>query len=544
MKRSRASLGFRCGAWLALASAACGGRSELPPGSLSSAGSGGNGTGGMGNLTCILDLECGESDACSARRCVDGLCTTEATRCDDGDVCTEDTCDVVFGCGHRELALDADDDGFTGPRAGFAPGDRDSCGLDCNDRSAVAFPGNEEVCDGVDNDCNGVVDDGMTYVASKIAPIRVSTPMGKRASRGDGGLVATPDGFVLTYSATVAVPGNPTLEVSRALLKGLRADGSSLFESDLSEVNSDTYAGALAWSGDVLASAWDDARHGNYEVFLGRFGAKGEKLAPDQRVTDAPGFSKNPYIAWNQSEFVLAWDDRRREGPVSGDSAAIFGQRAAADGTLLGANLPLVEDALVNESPVMALSPQRLGLVYTVAPSSGIGTVRLGFRALDAALGGVGTSPEPIGVDVQSPTVHFVRDRFVVLWELYPSGGSPGEAIWGAAFDLDGRLLLQPRPVTSGARFARFHDALSLGDRLLVMWTDDRDGNYEIYWQILSPDLGVIEQRQRLTFSPSDSLGPALAVGPDGKIGVLFSDSPEGSRQVYFTTLECGLRTN
>jgi hypothetical protein len=133
----------------------------------------------------------------------------------------------------------------------------------------------------------------------------------------------------------------------------------------------------------------------------------------------------------------------------------------------------------------------------------------------------------------------------VQLWAIYPNEGSPGDAIWGAAFDLDGRFLLSPRPVTSGARFARFQEALSLGDRLLVMWSDDHDtpnGPYEIYWEILGPDLTVRETRQRLTVSSGDSVGPALAIGPEGKIGVVFNDWTDGSRQVYFTTLECGVR--
>ena len=73
-----------------------------------------------------------------------------------------------------------------------------------------------------------------------------------------------------------------------------------------------------------------------------------------------------------------------------------------------------------------------------------------------------------------------------------------------------------------------------------MMWADDLDGNYEIYWQVLGPDLSVREPRSRLTFNASDSKAPTLAAGADGKIGVVFEDSFEGSRQVYFTTLECG----
>lgn len=543
MNGSRVGFWFRFGVWLVGAGAACGGRSELLPGNVQSGG-GGSGTGGMAQVECSADADCGGSDACTSFRCRAGVCFAVPTSCDDDDVCTEDSCDPFLGCAHRPLTQDSDGDGFPGPRAGVAPGVPGSCGSDCNDRSAAAFPGNVEICDGVDNDCNGVIDDNTAYVAAQTTPIRVSSLLeNKRAQRG--GFAATRDGFALTYEKVQPLPGGQ--ERTRALLKGLTAQGETLFENDVSEVNAETYPGPLAWSGEVLASAWSDNRQDrNYEIYLGRFDALGQKLGPNQRVTDAPNFSKNASIQWNQSEFLLAWDDRRREGSVGGDRTDIFVQRVAADGTLLGANTPLVADAAVNENPVLAMAAERIGIVYTVTSPTGVGGARAGFRVLDAAtLAVVGAQPEPIGVDVETPTVYFVGDRFIVLWAIYPSEGSPSDAIWGAAFGLDGQLLLPPRPVTSGARFARYQEALSLGDRLLLMWSDDHDdpnGTYEIYWEILGPDLSVREPRQRLTFNSSNSYGAALAIGAGGKIAVVFNDFQDGSRQVYFTTLECGPR--
>ena len=451
-----------------------------------------------------------------------------------------DRCDPLLGCVFPELTVDSDGDGFKAPRPGFAPGQPNACGDDCDDRSGAAFPGNREQCDGVDNDCNGIVDDDMTYVASKLAPVRVSTAEGNRASAG--AIVGTPEGFVVSYS-TVFKPPNDS-EKTRALIKGLRSDGSTRFERIVSDINPDTYPGALAWSGQVIANASSDARQqGNYEIYLNRFDSIGEKLAADQRVTDAPGFSKRPTIQWNRSEFVLAFDDRRLEGQAIGDRVGIYGQRIAPDGSLLGENVQLIDDGLVNESPSLAVSPERIGVSYVVAPPSGMGSARLGVRVFDANLKEVGVPTTLVGMDVQAPTLHFVGNRFIALWTLYPSSGLAGNAVWAAAFDVNGELVLPPRPVTSGANFARFQDALSLGDRLLVAWTDDHDGNFEVYWEILTPDLSVREARQRLTTTATPSLGPSLATGPDGKIGVYYEDSFEGSREAYFQTLECGSRT-
>ena len=51
---------------------------------------------------------------------------------------------------------DASDDACTQP-AGYVTND-----LDCDDTNAFAWPGNTEVCDEADNDCNGEVDEGVT----------------------------------------------------------------------------------------------------------------------------------------------------------------------------------------------------------------------------------------------------------------------------------------------------------------------------------------------------------------------------------------------
>jgi hypothetical protein len=53
----------------------------------------------------------------------------------------DNDCDGVVDDG-----FDVDGDGFT------------SCNGDCNDGAAAAFPGNPESCDGLDNDCDGTVD--------------------------------------------------------------------------------------------------------------------------------------------------------------------------------------------------------------------------------------------------------------------------------------------------------------------------------------------------------------------------------------------------
>jgi hypothetical protein len=80
-----------------------------------------------------------------------GVCL-ETTRCEDGDACTDDQCDAAGGCLHPPL--DHDGDGHM-PNAG-------GCGDDCNDRRSNVFLGADELCDGVDNDCDESIDETCT----------------------------------------------------------------------------------------------------------------------------------------------------------------------------------------------------------------------------------------------------------------------------------------------------------------------------------------------------------------------------------------------
>ena len=105
------------------------------------------------------DTDCDDDPTTGA-----GVNPGAADACDGVDNnCSGDESDVA---GWTEYYADTDGDGFgdAGSALGACDGqpvDYVTDNTDCDDNESAMYPGNTEVCDGLDNDCNGLLDDGQ-----------------------------------------------------------------------------------------------------------------------------------------------------------------------------------------------------------------------------------------------------------------------------------------------------------------------------------------------------------------------------------------------
>jgi hypothetical protein len=119
--------------------------------------------------------------------------------------------------------------------------------------------------------------------------------------------------------------------------------------------------------------------------------------------------------------------------------------------------------------------------------------------------------------------------------------GSAGDvSISGGAVDGGGSAsCAESEPVTlsHGAGRASEPSAVWTGDGYAVVWSDDRDGNSELYFARLDALGQQVGPELRLTDDLAESSEPSL-VWNGADLGLSWTDSRDGNTEIYFTVLD------
>jgi hypothetical protein len=491
----------------------CGARSAI---------SSGDGAGPL--VACNQDSDCFEGNLCTRKVCEEGFCKTIWNKtCNDGDVCTADVCDPSSGsCVFSSRVADNDGDGYLGALPGMQPGTLGSCGDDCDDSNPAVHLGATELCDGVDNNCNGVIDEGVNAYSPYGAPIRISD--GTFTLGGANGLAYANGIFGITWTGQQSGKGY------QGYLSGFDIYGSSrISTTNTSRTSNDSFAGPLVWNGTTFATAWEVRGARGYDIYFNQLDISGKKIGPDIRVSNNVGFSVQPSLLWDSVNYWLVWSDDN-----GGDLFRIYGRKVDKNNQLVGDGLALTNLADDARSPIIVRSPTSYLLIYLSASNQ-----RLYSRtvASDMTPGGTAISLSDSGANTFA--ADWVNDRFVVAWSV--ENASLGNAIYAATLDANGNTLQRTQQLTFGANFARAPNLISLGDRFALAWADDRltYGHYGVRLGTFSANLVSLGPVSTLVETAYDCIDPGLAGGGQG-MALVYRERTYGDvGQPFFLPLTC-----
>lgn len=483
----------------------------------------------MSEPACVTAADCPQPppDQCGTASCTEGVCALVAgPACDDGDPCTVDMC-VSGGCMFTDGRIDADGDGVFASGTSADPKAALGCGKDCDDSAANVYPGAPELCDSLDNDCNGIVDDGTSLLAPKLPPTRVSPASAMHAQAAGLAFDGTAFGAAITT----------WLGRSQGQFQLLDPQGKLLGDPQrIARVNAEAYGGALVWAPELgeFLTAYEDARQGgSYEIYFDLLNSKGLRVIEDLRVTNAEDYSLRPSVLWTGAEGLLVFDDRRNQ--AAGDPSVLYGQRVSGLGKLVGENVRLTPAGVHAENAAAALSNNGVGIAFVTLDAAKRNRVAFLTTSRTLQKPSAVTNIDFDGAD--DPQVTVLGDTYIVTFHQDTSVIGP--AIFAVVLDKNGKITKGPLSITAGAPHARSHSTYSYGDRFVMVWADDRDGVFQLYAQTFNKNLAPVSQRLRVTNTGTITTGPVIAPANDGGLGVLYTDKGDGNDQAFFTRLDC-----
>jgi hypothetical protein len=235
---------------------------------------------------------------------------------------------------------------------------------------------------------------------------------------------------------------------------------------------SENNAWCIASSGNVVHVVWYDTRDGNGEIYYKRSTDTGVSWGADTRLTNNIFYSMYPSITVSGSVVHIVWSDLRN------GNYEIYYKRSTDAGVSWGTDTRLTNNTAFSEYPSVTVSGSVVHLVW--------------------------------------------RDERDGNYEIYYKRSTDAGVSWGA----DTRL-------TNDTSFSQSSSVTVSGSFVHVVWRDNRDGNYEIYYK-RSTDWGVSWGADtRLTNNPADSWRPSVSVS-GSEVHVVWEDRRDGNLEIYY----------
>lgn len=386
--------------------------------------------------------------------------------------------------------------------------------------------------------------------AQFLPDVRLTTdPKVSVTSQNNAWCIAASGNFlhVVWYDNRHGPVGNTEIYYRRSTDGGL-----SWEEKHLTDNPSGSYYPSVAVSGEVVHVVWQEGRDGNWEIYYKRSTDGGTSWEPDTRLTNsAPhpltSASERPSVSVSGKVVHVVWNDYRDSDPALYyfPNAEIYYKRSIDGGESWETDTRLTNDTTFSATPSVSVSGTDVHVLWTdylygPDPLAG-GTPRIYYkRSTDA---GISWEPDTLLINNYSfsPSVSAIESTVHVVWSDARDGGN-AEIYYkrstdrGLSWQPDIRLTNNPGNSFQPSIVSGRSTVFVSGRYVPVVWMDDRDGNWEIYYK-RSKDNGTSwGPDKRLTHAPRDSRFASVSISGE-VVHVVWHDSrnsPVGNTEIYY----------
>jgi len=254
-------------------------------------------------------------------------------------------------------------------------------------------------------------------------------------------------------------------------------DGGANWGTDIRLTNNSAVSAnpSVSIIGQVLHVVWEDYRDSpNGEIYHKRSTDGGMSWEADTRLTNNGAYSVLTSVAVSGQFVHVVWQDFR-DG-----NAEIYYKRSSDGGVIWGADTRLTNNTLESSHPSISISGQVLHIVWMELHTGNNKEIYYKRSTDGGSSWGTDTRLTNDPAESWSPSISVSGQVLHVVWEdnrdgnseIYYKNSSDGGVSWGA----DTRL--------TNSLFGGWYPSVSVSGQVVhVVWQDERDGNWEIYYK-------------------------------------------------------------